>query len=378
MGAVMNEPNEPRDRRAADERWMRRAVALAARGRGRVEPNPPVGAVIVHHGELVCEGYHEAFGGPHAEVNAMASAGEACRGAALYVTLEPCTGTNKKTPPCCDAVIAAGFARVAIGSRDETQAPCVERLRAAGMEVVCGVLEAECDALIAPFRKLHSRGMPWVIAKWAMTADGKIATRTGDSRWISSEASRELVHAWRNRVDAVLIGVGTAMRDDPLLTCRIPDGRNPRRIILDGNASIALDSRLVRSTKEAPLTVVCLDGAAHEARRRLADAGCEVLAMPGDEKQIDLPPLLKHLGEERLTNVMVEGGSRVLSSFFERQLVDEARIFIAPKLIGGADAPAPLAGTGIALMAHAAQIEDARWRPVGPDMFLTGFLRRPD
>ena len=358
-----------------DERWMRRALALAARGKGRVEPNPPVGAVIVREGQLIGEGYHEQFGGPHAEVNAMAAAGT-CEGATLYVTLEPCTGVHKKTPPCCDAVVKAGFRRVVIGMRDPTQEPAVPRLQAAGIEVTCGVLEGECRRLIAPFLKLHRHGIPYVIAKWAMTADGKIATVKGDSKWISSDTSRELVHQWRNEVDAVLVGIGTVRQDDPFLTCRISGGRNPLRVVLDAQASLSLQSRLVASLDEAPVLVACLETAPSDACTKLSDAGCRVLRLSGERGRVDVEALLQQLGRDRITNLIVEGGGEVLSHFFERGLVDEVRIFIAPKLIGGAAAPTPLSGTGIERMADAIQLEQVEWQPIGPDILLAAIVAK--
>jgi diaminohydroxyphosphoribosylaminopyrimidine deaminase/5-amino-6-(5-phosphoribosylamino)uracil reductase len=364
---------------ASDLRWMRRALELAARGRGRVEPNPPVGAVIVRRGKLIGEGFHERFGGPHAEIRAMeaaalAAAGHAgaCREATLYVTLEPCTGLNKKTPPCCDAVLKAGFRRLVIGAGDPTQESAAARLQAAGIAVTAGVLEKECRQMIAPFLKLRARGMPYVIAKWAMTADGKIATVTGESRWISSEASRALVHQWRNQADAVLVGIGTVLRDDPLLTCRIPDGRNPLRIVLDAEARISLTSRLVATAREAPLLVACLAFVPEARRRTLTDAGCRVLPLHGARGRVDAEELLLALGAERITNLMLEGGAGVLADFFERSLVDEVRIFIAPKLFGGAAAPGPIAGAGIASPADAPKLDNPVWTPVGEDMLLTG------
>jgi len=379
------------DASAADIRWMRRALELAAQGRGRVEPNPPVGAVIVHRGKLVGEGFHERFGGPHAEIRAMDAAAGACRGATLYVTLEPCTGLNKKTPPCCDAVLKAGFRRVVIGASDPTQESAAARLQAAGIAVLTGVLEPECRQMIAPFLKLRARGMPWVIAKWAMTADGKIATVTGQSRWISSEASRDLVHQWRNQADAVLVGIGTVLRDDPLLTCRpfefpqggpeqmskgrIDGGRNPLRIVLDAEARIPLTSRLVATAREAPLVVACLDLVPEARRRQLAHAGCRVLPLNGVRGRVDAEELLLALGAQRITNLMIEGGAGVLADFFERRLVDEVRIFIAPKLFGGAAAPGPIAGEGIASPADALKLENPVWTPVGEDMLLTGITK---
>ncbi len=378
---------------AADLRWMRRALELAALGRGRVEPNPPVGAVIARRGKLIGEGFHERFGGPHAEIRAMDAASGACRGATLYVTLEPCTGLDKKTPPCCDAVLKAGFRRVVIGASDPTQASAAARLKAAGIAVTAGALEKECRQMIAPFLKLRSLGMPYVIAKWAMTADGKIATVTGESRWISSDASRKLVHQWRNQADAVLVGIGTVLRDDPLLTCRpfdheqsrraqgdpellsqrrVSDLRNPLRIVLDAEARIPLTSRLIATAREAPLVVACLEFVPEARRRQLTDAGCRVLPLRGARGRVDAEQLLRVLGLQRITNLMVEGGAGVLADFFERRLVDEVRIFIAPKLFGGAAAPGPIAGEGIASPADALKLDSPVWTPVGEDMLLTG------
>ena len=361
--------------RTHDAKWMRRAIELAVRGRGRVEPNPMVGAAIVKDGRLVAEGYHERFGGPHAEVHAIRAAGDACRGATLYVTLSPCTGTHKKTPPCCDAVIQAGFARVVIGAIDTTRDSSVPRLAEAGMEVETGVLGDECERSIAPFMKLKTLGMPWVIAKWAMSADGKIATAAGDSKWISCEASRELVHQWRNEVDAILVGRGTVDADDPLLTCRLPDGRNPRRVILDSNASLSSDTQLVKTVDRAPVLVACLESAPEAARRRLADVGCDVLPLAASAGGVDLDALLKHLGSQQATNLLVEGGATVLGAFFDRGLVDEVRIFIAPKVIGGAEAPSPVAGHGIPGMDEAIRLEQMNVVTIEEDVLVTGLVR---
>jgi len=366
-------------RRTDDQRWMRRALELAARGRGRVEPNPPVGAVIVREGRLLAEAYHQRFGGPHAEVKAIqiAAARGGCRGATLYVTLEPCTGEHKKTPPCCPLVIQAGFARVVIGTDDPTQEPAAPRLEAAGIRVTRGVLEKECRRLISPFLTVRLKGRCYVIAKWAMTADGKIATVTGDARWVSGPAARETVHQWRNQVDAVLVGIGTVRRDDPLLTCRLPGGRNPRRVVLDAGASLAAESRLIRTAAEAPVIVACLSTAPDESRARLARAGCAVWPLAGEEGRVDLHELARRLAAEGVTNLMVEGGRSALTAFFERGLVDEVRVFVAPKIVGGATAPGPVAGEGVRHMADALGVCDPEWTTVGEDVLLTGYLDRP-
>jgi len=358
-----------------DEQFMRRALALAARGRGRAEPNPLVGAVVVKDGCVRGEGFHQRFGEAHAEINAIRAAGTACKDGTLYVTLEPCTGRHKKTPPCCDAVIKAGLGRVVIGARDPTQEPAVPRLEAAGIAVTCAVLEPQCRRMIAPFLKLQTEGKPYVIAKWAMTADGKIATVTGDARWISAADSRKLVHQWRGEVDAVLVGIGTVKADNPLLTCRIPEGRNPKRVVLDSNAALSPDSKLVRSTHEAPLLVACLESAPEAACRRLTEAGCRVLRLRGRNERVDVDELLARLGEMRVTNLLVEGGAEVFSGLFEHQMVDEVRIFVAPKLAGGTGRT-PVAGAGIRLMGDAIQLEYFEWQRVGPDILLIGTVPR--
>jgi len=360
--------------KARDERWMQRALELAVGGRGRVEPNPMVGAVIVKDGRVIGEGFHEKFGGPHAEINAMTAAGEACRGATLYVTLSPCSGRNKKTPPCTDAVAAAGLARVVVGTVDTTQPPALETLRSAGIEVTEGVLRAECERLIAPFMKLKTRAMPWTIAKWAMTADGKIASASGDSRWISCEASRRLVHQWRGEVDAVLIGRGTADADDPLLTCRTPGGRNPARIVLDSEARLSPQGRLVKTSLEAPVIVACGASADAAAAEGLRNAGCEILRLPTTEEGVDVEALLRELGARQFTNVLIEGGAEVLGSFFDRRMVDEVRVFIAPKIGGGRNAASPVGGAGIPIMADALTLIEPSMRTIGKDILLSGFV----
>lgn len=360
------------DRTENDKRHMRRALELAAQGLGKVEPNPMVGAVVVRDDWIVGEGFHEFFGGPHAEPNAISAAGKTSHGATLYVTLEPCTGTNKKTPPCCDAIIAAGISRVVIGVRDTTQQPAIPRLRAAGIEITAGVLEEDCRALIAPFLKLKQQGRPFVIAKWAMTADGKIATAAGDSKWISSEESRTLTHQWRGQVQAILVGAETARKDNPLLTCRVPGGRQPLRIVLDSNATLSPDSQLVRSITDAPLMVACHQSAPAANRKHLVDAGCRVVALPGENNRPDPEALLDILGKEEITYLLVEGGSETLTTFFDKQLIDEIRAFIAPKLAGGHNAPGPIHGAGIAAMSDALALTRVQWTPIGPDILLRG------
>ena len=360
---------------APDVRYMRRAIELAKLGRGRVEPNPMVGAVVVKEGRVVGEGWHERFGGPHAEVNALRQAGPNADDADLYVTLEPCR-KHGKTPPCADAIIAAGVARVIVGSADPTQQLGPGSLRQAGVELAEGFMRPECDRLVAPFMKLRLRRRPYVTAKWAMTADGRIATRSRDSRWISGEASRRIAHELRDLSDAVIIGVRTALADDPLLTCRLSDGRNPRRVVLDRKARLPLDSRLARTADEAPVWVLCNDADADRVEA-LRNRGCEVIDIKDRDEKSDLDAALAVLAERELTHVLIEGGAGVLTAAFEDQAVDEVRVFVAPKLVGGEAALSPIGGAGVDVMSSAIRLVEPRWRTVEPDALLEAFVEYP-
>ncbi len=328
---------------------MQHALELAERGRGRVEPNPLVGAVVVRDGKLVGEGWHEQFAGPHAEVHALRQAGEAARGATLYVTLEPCCHFGK-TPPCTDAIRGAGVAHVVAAMRDpfpEVAGKGISQLAAAGIDVKVGVEETAARRLNAPYLKVITAGRPYVHAKWAMTLDGKIATSAGDSKWISNRASREIVHALRGRMDAIVVGIGTALADDPLLTARPPGPRTPVRIVLDSHARLPIDSQLVRTIKDAALLVAITDKAEVTQRQVLEKHGCEILCLPAINDQSSLPALLAELGRRRLTNILVEGGSTVLGSFSDANAIDEVHVFVAARLVGGANAPTPLGGQGV-------------------------------
>jgi len=342
------------------------ALDEAARGRGAVEPNPMVGAAVVRDGALVALGHHGRFGGPHAEVVALAAAGEAARGATLYVTLEPCSH-HGKTPPCVDAVLRAGVARVVAAHRDpfpRVAGGGFARLREAGVDVTAGVLAGEAAALNAPYLKRLSTGRPYVTAKWAMTLDGKTAVAGGDSRWISSPESRALVHETRGRMDAIVAGIGTALADDPLLTARPPGPRSPSRFILDARARLPLDSQLVRTAGEIPTIVVAGDSAPAEAVGRLERAGCQVWPLRGDGRARILA-LLEEMGRRTFTNVLVEGGGLVLGSFFDAGEVDEVDAYVAPLIEGGDHPRTPVRGAGRPLMARAARLEDVRRTLVG-------------
>jgi diaminohydroxyphosphoribosylaminopyrimidine deaminase/5-amino-6-(5-phosphoribosylamino)uracil reductase len=373
-----------------DDYWMQRALLLAERGRGAVEPNPLVGAVVVQPGEpgrvsagsasavsagrSVGEGWHQRYGGPHAEVNALQAAGEAARGATLYVTLEPCCH-HGKTPPCTGAVLQAGIARVVAALVDpfpQVSGGGTERLRAAGVKVDVGIGEREARIQNAPYLKLLE-GQPYVHAKWAMTLDGKLATRTGDSRWISNEQSRQRVHLLRGRVDAVLVGIGTALADDPQLTARPPGPRLATRIVLDTHARLPVTGALARTAREVPVLLAVGEEAPADRLRALADAGCEVLRLPAKAGRVVLGALLAELGRRRMTNLLVEGGGQVLGSFFDAGALDEMHVFIAPRLVGGAGAPTALAGVGVEKMVQAWLPGRFQSETLGGDLYVHAF-----
>jgi diaminohydroxyphosphoribosylaminopyrimidine deaminase/5-amino-6-(5-phosphoribosylamino)uracil reductase len=357
---------------------MTRALELAARGQGFVEPNPMVGCVIVHGEQIVGEGFHQRFGGPHAEIEALRASGDRAAGATMYVTLEPCCHHGKK-PPCSDAVIAAGIRRVVIAQRDpfpQVAGGGIKQLQDAGLNVEVGVLEDEARQLNSPYLKLIETGQPWIIAKWAMTLDGKIATRTGDSRWISSEESRTVVHQLRGRVDAIVVGRGTVEADDPLLTARPPGPRIATRIVCDSTASLSSGSQLVRTVNDAPLLVAAGPEATLENRQRLETAGCEVLVCSGATHAARLGQLLDELGRRRMTNVLVEGGGTLLGTLFDLRTIDEVHVFIAPKIVGGAEAPSPMRGAGVDLMAQAMSIAPPQVERIGPDLYVHGRIAR--
>ncbi|HWB14265.1 MAG TPA: bifunctional diaminohydroxyphosphoribosylaminopyrimidine deaminase/5-amino-6-(5-phosphoribosylamino)uracil reductase RibD [Pirellulales bacterium] len=364
------------------DRWhMRRALELAAAGRGRVEPNPLVGCVIARGAEIIAEGWHRQYGGPHAEADALAMAGNRAAGATVYVTLEPCCHFGK-TPPCTRALVSAGVGRVVAAMRDPFPAVAgqgEQELRAAGIEFEMGVLEEEARAINAPYLKLTASGLPWVIAKWAMTLDGKIATRTGDSRWISSETSRRVVHELRGRVDAVVVGSRTALRDDPLLTARPPGVRRAARVVVDSQAALSPESQLAKTAHEVPVIVAAAASAPAENRQRLVSSGCEVLSLIGATHADRLRELLAELGRRRMTNVLVEGGGALLGTLADLGQIDELHVFIAPRVMGGAEAPSPVGGQGVARVGESLPIENPQWRDSGGDLYLRGRVaRRPN
>ncbi len=356
---------------------MARAIELARQGRGYVEPNPMVGCVIVADTQRVGEGWHRQFGGPHAEVEALRMAGPRSRGATLYVTLEPCCH-HGKTPPCTDAIIEAGVQRVVVAQEDpfpEVRGQGIARLRQAGIEVEVGLLHDEALKLNAAYRRLIEQQRPWVIAKWAMTLDGKIASRTGSSRWISSAASRRRVHQLRGVMDAIIVGSQTARQDDPLLTARPPGPRTPVRIVLDSRASLRLDSQLVQTIAKAPTWIVTGPEVDSSHVRRLEHRGCTVLVSDQPDYQQRLRWLLNLLGQRRMTNVLVEGGGQLLGTLFDARVIDEVHVFIAPKIVGGRDAVAAVAGIGASIIPENSSLVDPVVEILEQDVYISGQLR---
>jgi diaminohydroxyphosphoribosylaminopyrimidine deaminase / 5-amino-6-(5-phosphoribosylamino)uracil reductase len=334
-----------------------------------------VGAVVVRDGRPVGVGGHERFGGPHAEVVALGQAGDAARGATLYVTLEPCCH-HGKTPPCTDAILAAGIGRVVAAVADpfpQVNGGGVAALAAAGVRVDVGCEADAARELNVPYWKRLATGRPYVTAKWAMTLDGKTAVASGDSRWISSEGSRRLVHELRGLMDAIIVGIGTVEADDPRLTVRPPGPRRPIRIVLDSSARLASASNLVRTAAEVPVVVAVTDRAPVDRRDRLASAGCEILALPGNNP-VPVGMLLEELGRRRMTNVLVEGGGRVLGSFLDESHVDAVEIFVAPILEGGDHPRTPVRGAGRALMNESIRLRELRLDRIGDDAHIRGRL----
>ena len=350
--------------------YINRALELAERGRGFVEPNPLVGAVVVRDGRVIGEGWHEKYGEAHAEVNALRRAGEQARGATLYVTLEPCCH-HGKTPPCTDAVVHAGIRRVVASMLDPFPAIAgqgLALLREAGVGVEIGVGGPAAHRLNAPYLTLLRAKRPWVHGKWAMTLDGKIASATGSSRWITSEAARAKAHQLRGRIDAIIVGRGTLLADDPLLTARPKGSRVATRIVLtSGMLPLSSDCQLLRTLDEAPVLVVTTPRGAKQIGT-WAERGAEVIGL----EELGIASMLAELGRRRMTNVLVEGGAGVLGSFLDAGLIDEVHAFIAPKLIGGERALSPIGGRGIAAMSDAIQLADWNVERIGDDVLFHG------
>lgn len=355
-----------------DRQMMARTLALAGRGEGRVEPNPMVGCVIVRRGRIIGEGYHRRFGGPHAEINALRACHESPRGATAYVSLEPCSHRGK-TPPCTRALIEARLARVVIPLHDPNplvSGKGIRQLRVAGIRVDVGTLAEEAAERLAPFATRILLNRPFVIAKWAQSLDGKLATGGGDSKWISCDASRRLVHRLRARVDAIVVGAGTVLADDPQLTAReAPLRRRSMRIVLDARLRTPERCRLVRTAATVPTLIFTAHGKATSPKaRRLEKQGVEIVVVGVQGGRLSIRTVLSKLYDRGATNILVEGGPTLLSSFLRADLVDEAWVFTAPILIGGETALSVSIGRGGKRIADALRPRHVEVRRIGPDV----------
>ena len=368
-----------------DRVHLSRAIELARRGTGAVRPNPVVGAVIARGEEVLGEGWHNEYGGAHAEVNAIEACGLAdLRGATLYVSLEPCCHDGK-TPPCTDAILQAGIGRVVVASDDPTEKASgrgLGILRDEGVEVLMadGELATSARLLNQAFRKHARSGRPWVRFKSAMTLDGKVATRTGDSKWISGEASRELAHRWRASVDAVVVGIGTALADDPQLTAR-PEGipaelsRQPRRVVFDTLARLPLSSQLVGAASEMPLTVVVSRAAPRADTDALEAAGVRVMVATGENEPARVRSALDQLGADGIASLLLEGGPHLAGAFLDAEEIDEIRLFLAPLVLGGSSARDPLEGGGVEHISEVVRTLTFDCERVGEDLLISARLR---
>jgi len=362
-----------------DIAFMRQALRLAARARGRTSPNPMVGAVIVRDGLVVGKGYHPHAGAPHAEVFALDQAGQRARGATLYVNLEPCSH-HGRTPPCAEAIQEAGVSRVVAAIEDPN--PLVSGkglalLRQAGIQVEVGVCAQEARQLNEAFLTYITRKRPFVILKYAMTLDGKIATASGDARWVTGEKARAYVHRLRGEADAILVGIGTVLKDDPELTARRRNDKNPIRIILDSQARIPTEARVLQTISQAPTWIVTTSKASMDRIEALHACGAAVLVVEEDTQgRVDWHSLLRTLGEREIVSLLVEGGGTVHASALEAGVGDKVLAFIAPRIIGGTMAPTPVEGKGIDRMAEAIPLTDISIRRLGGDLLVQGYLRR--
>jgi diaminohydroxyphosphoribosylaminopyrimidine deaminase/5-amino-6-(5-phosphoribosylamino)uracil reductase len=362
----------------ADVLYMRRALELAAEGKGHVSPNPMVGCVVVKDGRIVGEGFHQRFGAPHAEVNALRDAGSQAQDATLFVTLEPCCHTGK-TPPCAAAVIAAGIKHVVVAMPDPNPLVAgggLARLREVGITTRVGVCEAEARLLNETFIKYVVTQYPFITLKCAITLDGKIATRTGASRWITGPRARAYVHQLRHAADAIMVGIGTVLQDDPMLTTRLPDqqGVNPLRVIVDSHLRIPLSARVVRVEPDCRTLVATTHSAPKANCRQLQKRGVEIVCLPSyDEGRVDLLALCHYLGQRGIASVLVEGGATLSASLLAHRLVDKVQFFIAPKIIGG-DGLSVIGPCAVEEMTQAIQLHRPTAQAIDGDFLLQGYL----
>jgi diaminohydroxyphosphoribosylaminopyrimidine deaminase / 5-amino-6-(5-phosphoribosylamino)uracil reductase len=357
---------------------MKMALELAEKGIGYTNPNPLVGAVIVKDGRIIGEGYHEVYGSSHAEVNAFKNASEDVTGATMYVTLEPCSHYGN-TPPCAKAIVEKGIKKVIIGLKDPNPLVSgrgIKILQDSGIEVAAGILEEEGRKLNEIFLKYITTKLPFCIMKTAMTLDGKIATCTGDSKWITGELSRKYVHQLRHRVAGIMVGIGTVLADDPMLNTRLEDneGSDPIRIIIDSSARIPLEAKVLNLNSKARTIIATTEKADKEKIKALEEKGAEVIVTPFKNKMVDLAFLMKNLGENKIDSILLEGGSKINYAALEEGIVDKVNAFIAPKIIGGDNAKTPVGGVGKTFMKEAIALKDIDIQRFGNDIMIEGYI----
>lgn len=359
-----------------DEKYMLLAIELAKQGEGHTAPNPLVGAIIEKNGKIIGAGYHEKYGEPHAERNALTNCIEDPEGATIYVTLEPCCHHGKQ-PPCTEAIVAAGIKRVVVGSRDPN--PMVSGkgnafLREHGIEVIEDFMKEECDKINGPFFYFIQNKMPYVVMKYAMTLDGKIAAYTGESKWVTGEVSRQHVHSLRNRYTGIMVGVGTVLADNPELTCRIEGGRNPIRIICDSHLRTPLDFKIVETAKEVP-TIIGTCEADESKHQPYIDKGCQIIVIPEKDGHVDVKVLLEKLGERKIDSILLEGGGTLNWTFVKEGLINRVATYVAPKIFGGADAKSPVEGVGFPNPAAGMELEIVNISDMGEDILIESEVR---
>ena len=354
---------------------MEKALELAAMGIGKVNPNPLVGAVIVKNGEIIGEGYHECYGEAHAERNAVKNAVEPVEGSTIYVTLEPCAHYGK-TPPCVDLIIEKKFKRVVIGMLDPNEkvsGKSIEKLKKHGIEVLVGVKEEECKKMNEIFIKYITSKIPFVVLKSGISLDGKIATYSGESKWITSEESREDAQNLRNRLSSIMVGVNTVVADDPELTCRINSEKKLIRIVLDSNLSIPLDSKLVKNKDKLTIVATALNSN-EEKKKSLRDLGVKVIEVSEKNNRVNLKELVKILGQEGIDSILIEGGGTLNFSALEENIVDKAIFYIAPKILGGENSKSCIAGIGFSKLDDAVNLKNLSYRKIGEDLVVEGYI----
>lgn len=354
-----------------DEKYMLLAIELAKQGQGHTAPNPLVGAIIEKNGKIIGAGYHEKYGEPHAERNALANCIEDPKGATIYVTLEPCCHHGKQ-PPCTEAIVEAGIKRVVVGSRDPN--PMVSGkgnayLEEHGIEVITDFKRAECDKINGPFFHYIENKMPYVVMKYAMTLDGKIAAYTGESKWVTGEESRSHVHVLRNRYTGIMVGVGTVLADNPELTCRIEGGRNPIRIICDSHLRTPLDFKIVETAKDVPTIIGTCEKDVNKHQPYL-DKGCQIIVVPEKDGHVDVRALLEELGERKIDSILLEGGGTLNWTFVKEGLINRVATYVAPKIFGGAEAKSPVEGLGFPAPAECMELEIVNIEDMGDDILI--------